>query len=158
MKSENSTKIKNQERNLYEEDYYLWLRQTAMLISQNRFSEVDRVNLVEEIEDMGKREKRAVESNLTVLLAHLLKYKYQPQKRSNSWKGTIIEHRRRIKKAFRDSPSLEQYYRDIFEETYQDAIRAAAGETGLNIDIFPKCSPFSQDEVMDEEFYPKSAE
>ena len=154
MKSKNDVQIKNQNQGLYDDDYYLWLRQTAKLISQGEFSEVDTVNLVEEIEDMGKREKRAVESNLTVLLAHLLKYKYQPQKRSNSWTGTIIEHRRRIKKAFRDSPSLKQYFYDIFEATYQDAIRAAVGETGLDVKTFPQSSPFSQDEVMNDDFYP----
>lgn len=154
MKSENSTKKKNQNHNLYENDYYLWIKRTAKLISQGEFSQIDTVNLVEEIEDMGKREKRAIESNLTVLLAHLLKYQFQPQKRSNSWTGTIIEHRRRIRKSFRDSPSLRQYFSDIFEETYQDAIRAAAGETGLDPQTFPSSSPFSQDEVMNDEFFP----
>jgi hypothetical protein len=140
--------------NLYERDYYLWLSHTARLISEGKFDEVDTANLIEEIEDMGRSEKRAVESNLTVLLAHLLKYKYQPQKRSNSWRATIIEHRRRIKKAFRDSPSLKQYFSDIFEEAYQDAIRAAAAETGLNLDTFPFESPFTPEQVLNPDYLP----
>ena len=140
--------------NLYARDYYLWLQHTARLISEGKFSDVDTANLIEEIEDMGRSEKRAVESNLTVLLAHLLKYKYQPQKRSNSWRATIIEHRRRIKKAFRDSPSLKQYKSDINEETYQDAIRAAAAETGLTLDTFPSESPFTPEQVLNPDYLP----
>ena len=140
--------------NLYDRDYYLWLQHTARLISEGKFSDVDTANLIEEIEDMGRSEKRAVESNLTVLLAHLLKYKYQPQKRSNSWRATIIEHRRRIKKAFRDSPSLKQYFSDIFEEAYQDAIRAAAAETGLPLDTFPPLSPFTPEQVLNPDYLP----
>ena len=95
--------------NLYNEDYYLWLQNTVQLLREGKFSEVDAANLIEEIEDMGKSEKRALESNLVVLLLHLLKYKYQPSKRTNNWKSNIREHRRRIRKAFRDSPSLKKY-------------------------------------------------
>lgn len=81
-----STTNKN---NLYERDYYLWLEHTAQLIKEGKFSEVDAANLIEEIEDMGRSEKRAVKSNLVVLLLNLLKYKYQPSKQSNSWKASI---------------------------------------------------------------------
>ena len=66
--------------NLYDRDYYLWLLHTAQLISEGKFSEVDAANLIEEIEDMGRSEKRAIESNLVFVLLHLLKYKYQPEK------------------------------------------------------------------------------
>lgn len=80
----------NNTDNLYERDYYLWLLHTAKLIKEGKFSEVDAANLIEEIEDMGRSEKRALKSNLIVLLLHLLKYKYQPQKITNSWKSSII--------------------------------------------------------------------
>ncbi|ELS02677.1 protein of unknown function DUF29 [Xenococcus sp. PCC 7305] len=137
---------------LYDEDYYLWLKNTAQLIREKRFAEVDAVNLVEEIEDMGRSEKRALESNLVVLILHLLKYKYQPAKRSNSWKASIREHRRRLRKAFEDSPSLKGYCEKVFAECYEDARKQASDETELSLDIFPVASPFTVSQVLDEEY------
>lgn len=78
---------------LYEQDYYLWLEATAKLLREGQLSALDAINLLEEIEDMGRSEKRAVYSNLKVLFMHLLKYKYQPEKRWNSWMASIVEHR-----------------------------------------------------------------
>lgn len=75
---------------LYEQDYYLWIKNTAQLLQQDRLSEIDIANLIEEIEDIGKSEKRSVESNLEIVLMHLLKYKYQRSKISNSWLLTIL--------------------------------------------------------------------
>lgn len=138
--------------NLYDKDYYLWLRNTAQLIREKRFTEVDADNLVEEIEDMGRSEKRALESNLVVLLLHLLKYKYQPAKRSNSWKASIREHRRRLRKAFKDSPSLKVYCEEVFAECYEDGRQQASDETGLPLEKFPLNSPFTVAEVLDEEY------
>lgn len=149
------TKVGND--SLYDRDYYLWLTQTAKLIAEGKFSEVDAVNLVEEIEDMSRSEKRAVESNLEVLLTHLLKYQYQHNKRSNSWRATIAEHRRRIRKAFRDSPSLKRYFREIFAECYQDAREQAMFETGLPLDTFPGESPFTQEQTLNPEFLPEDS-
>ena len=138
--------------NLYNEDYYLWLKNTAQLIKEKRFAEVDAENLVEEIEDMGRSEKRALESNLVVLLLHLLKYKYQPSKRSNSWKASIREHRRRLRKAFLDSPSLKVYCEEVFAECYEDGRQQASDETGLSLETFPVESLFTISEVLDEEY------
>ena len=101
---------------LYERDYYLWLSHTAQLIKEGKFSEVDAANLVEEIEDMGRSEKRAVKSNLIIVLLHLLKYKYQPAKRTNSWKASIREHRRRLRDDLKTSPSLKRYFEDVFAD------------------------------------------
>ena len=140
--------------NLYNEDYYLWLKKTAQLIREKRFAEVDAVNLVEEIEDMGRSEKRALESNLVVLLLHLLKYKDQPSKLSNSWKASIREHRRRLRDDFKVSPSLKRYFAEVFDECYQDAREQAADETGLAIDTFPIKSPFSISETLDSDYLP----
>ena len=142
--------------NLYEQDYYLWLKNTAKLIQQGKFSEIDAVNLVDEIEDMGKSEKRSVESNLVILLLYLLKYQYQPSKQSNSWKASIREHRRRLKKTFRDSPSLKQYFEQVFTECYQDAREQASDETGLPLDTFPPESPFTPTETLNPEYLPEA--
>ena len=138
--------------NLYERDYYLWLSHTAQLIKEGKFSEVDAANLVEEIEDMGRSEKRAVKSNLIIVLVHLLKYKYQPAKRTNSWKSSIREHRRRLRDDFKASPSLQRYFKEVFDECYQDAREQSADETGLPLDNFPTESPFTPSEVLNPDY------
>lgn len=121
---------------LYEQDYYLWLEKTVYLLRNGKLSELDIPNLVEEIEDMGRSEKRAVESNLEVVLMHLLKYKYQPGKRSSSWLLTLFEHRRRINKYLADSPSLKPYLRSVFADCYDAARKKAGIETELPVDTF----------------------
>lgn len=95
---------------------------------------------------MGRSEKRAVYNNLKILLLHLLKYQYQ-REISNSWIASIVEHRQRLKKAFKDSPSLQPYFTEIFDECYQDARELAAAETGLTIDV-PVEAPFTSEAVL----------
>ena len=141
--------------NLYDRDYYLWLSHTAQLIKDGKFAEIDATNLIEEIEDMGRSEQRGVESNLVIVLLHLLKYKYQSEKRTNSWKSSIREHRRRLRKAFAASPSLKQYFEQVFDECYQDGREQAADETGLTLDTFPTCSPFTPAEVLNSDYLPQ---
>jgi Domain of unknown function DUF29 len=141
--------------NLYERDYYLWLIDTVQILKEGNLQNLDLPNLIEEIEDMGRSEKRALESNLIVVLMHLLKYKYQVDRRSNSWRFTIKEHRRRLKKSFQESPSLKKYLTEIFNECYQDARDLAATETGLSIDIFPSDSPFTPEETLNSDYLPE---
>lgn len=140
---------------LYEQDYYLWLEKTATLLRDGKLSELDIPNLIEEIEDMGRSQKDALESNLRVIFMHLLKYKYQPSMRSNSWLGSIREHRIRLNKAFKNSPSLKRYFAEVFGECYQDARGIAADETGLPIDIFPASSPFTPEETLNVDYLPE---
>ncbi len=140
---------------LYDSDYYLWLTQTSQFLKTADFSQLDLPNLIEEIEDMGKRQKKVIKSNLRVVLWHLLKYKYQPQKRSNSWKLTLLEHRRRLQEDFADSPSLCPYYSNVFDSCYQDAREQAAQETELPLTVFPEVCPFSQSEVLDKHYLPE---
>lgn len=140
---------------LYEQDYYLWLETTAKFLQEGKLSALDTANLLEEIEDMGRSEKRAVYSNLKILLMHLLKYKYQPEQRSNSWVASIVEHRQRLKKAFKESPSLQPYFEEIFNECYQDAKELAAAETGLAIDKFPLKNPFNSEDVLSLGYLPE---
>ena len=101
---------------------------------------------------MGRSEKRALKSNLLVLLMHLLKYKYQPEKCSNSWLSTIFEHRRRLKEDLTESPSLKKYFFEVFNECYQDARKQASLETGLSLDTFPVNSPITPDESLNQDF------
>jgi hypothetical protein len=133
---------------LYDQDYYLWIQQTLQVLQSGEFSELDAKNLSEEIEDMGISQKNSLESNLIVLLIHLLKWKYQPEQRSGSWKGSIREHRRRILKSFKDSPSLKRYFAEIFEECYQEAREQASDQTGLSPEIFPGQCPFTQELIL----------
>lgn len=143
--------LSQQHRNqltLYEQDYYLWIEKTVEQLRQNQLQEIDIQNLIEELETMGRSEKRAVQSNLTVLLMHLLKYKYQPNKRSQSWRSTIVEHRRRLLILFKDSPSLKGYSQEIFAECYQDARQDAATETQLKVSVFPDECPFNLEVVL----------
>ncbi len=140
--------------NLYDKDYYLWLEETVQLLREGRLTDLDIPNLIEEMKDMGRSEKNALESNLIVLLMHLLKWKYQPEKQSGSWRRSIREHRRRILKAFKNSPSLKRYFEEIFEESYQEARKQAADETELSLNIFPETCPFKVEEILDSEYLP----
>jgi hypothetical protein len=105
--------IENNLKKLYENDYLEWLDRNIKLLKKSRLSEVDLENIIEELESLGRSEKTVLRSNLTVLLMHLLKWDYQPEKRSNSWRYTIIEQRRRILDAFEDSPSLKRFFEEI---------------------------------------------
>ncbi|HAC62596.1 MAG TPA: DUF29 domain-containing protein [Cyanothece sp. UBA12306] len=145
----------SQTTNLYDQDFNLWLEKTANLLKNRQLEELDYDNLIEEIEAMGRSEKRAIESNLVVLLMHLLKYKYQPKKRTNSWRYTIREHRRRIILSLEDSPSLKRYLADVFNSCYIYARQEAVDETGLSLGVFPLESPFSVEQTLNFEFLPQ---
>lgn len=137
---------------LYKRDYFLWLEATVRLLQEGQLSQLDVDNLLEEIEDMGRSEKRALYSNLKVLLLHLLKYKYQPENSSNSWIASIVEHRQRINRTLQESPSLKLYLAEIFSECYQDARELAAAETGLQIDQFPMEPPFTTSIILNADY------
>ncbi len=139
---------------LYDQDFYLWLQTTINILKEGKFAEVDLENLLEELESMGRSEKNALKSNLRILVMHLLKYKYQPEKRTNSWRYTITEHRQRLQDTFKTSPSLYRFFEEIFNESYQNARKLASDETGLSINLFPPESPFTVEEVLNPDFLP----
>ncbi|CAC5342216.1 MULTISPECIES: DUF29 domain-containing protein [Planktothrix] len=152
MNSELSLKL-NQ---LYEQDFHLWVQQTIQLLESKHFEELDCQNLIEELDSMGKNDKNALKSNLRILLMHLLKYRFQPEKRSNSWQYTIIEHRQRIEDALENSPSLKPFLENIFIQCYQGAKKLAAAETGLPRSFFPENCPFSIEETLNIDYLPDS--
>jgi ParB-like chromosome segregation protein Spo0J len=141
-------------KDLYDQDYYLWIRKTIELLNKKKFGELDLTNLVEEIQDMGKSEKKSITSNLRILLMHLLKYKYQSDKQTNSWLFTIVEHRKRLQEAFKVSPSLRRYYEEVFLDCYQDARELASAETGLSMQIFSEVCPFTPEEALNSNYLP----
>lgn len=138
----------------YRRDGQAWLDAQIELLREGRLDELDRVNLIEELEDMGRRQRQAVASNLVVVLTHLLKYRYQPEQRSNSWRASIREHRRRLRRDFQDSPSLRQYAATVFAECHQDARELAADETGLDEQTFPPDAPFTLEQTLDRTYLP----
>lgn len=142
-------------KNLYEQDYNLWLLKTAQLLRDRKVNEIDYDNLIEEIESMGRSDKRALRSNLEQLLMHLLKWKYQANKRTGSWQRSIQEHRNRIREDLEDSPSLKPYFNEVFDKCYQNALDYAVSETYLPLTTFPKTCPFTVEEILDPGFLPK---
>jgi Domain of unknown function DUF29 len=126
----------------YEEDYNLWLDQTITALRAGRFEELDVNALIDELESMSKRDKREVLSRLKVLLMHLLKWQYQPNKRTASWEITIRNNREEIQQILLDSPSLKSYPVAVLEQAYASARQNASTETGLPISTFPEICPY----------------
>jgi Domain of unknown function DUF29 len=141
-------------RNLYDRDFNLWVEEQTSLLEARAFERLDVPNLIEEIAEMARSQKRAIRSDLVVVLTHLLKWQHQPQQRSTSWAGTIVEHRRRIREEIEDSPSLANYPGEVFERCYRAAREQAAAETGSPRSRFPQASPFTIDQTLDPEFLP----
>jgi hypothetical protein len=128
----------------------------AALLRQGKLAEVDLLNVAEELESMGRSEKRELLSRFEVLLVHLLKWSYQANRRSNSWKDTIWEQRRRIELLLKDSPSLKHRLAERVADAYPGALVAAARETNLPKETFPKICPYSLEQILDEDFYPSA--
>ncbi|BBD58586.1 hypothetical protein NIES2109_13620 [Nostoc sp. HK-01] len=139
----------------YEIDYLQWIEATVKKLQSQDYANVDWKNLIEEIADMGRSERRSLKSNLIVILLHLLKWQFQPEHRSGSWEASIIEHRRRVNEALHESPSLKSYIDGIFAECYAQAIKQAKAETGLPIESFPSVCPYKILDVTNDEYLPE---
>ncbi len=143
-----------QKLSLYEKDYQQWIERTIAQLQHQNYDQVEWEHLIEEIKDMGRSERRGLESNLIVVLLHLLKWQYQPDHRSRRWEGSILEHRRRINKALEDSPSLQPYLQTILAESYTAARKQAKAETGLMMETFPTECAYSLSDLLDDDFLP----
>jgi hypothetical protein len=141
--------------NLYETDFNLWVQETVNLLRKGDFIDLDIENLAEEIEDIGNNRKDALESNLIRVLQHLLKWKYQPQKRTNSWKASITEHALRLNKSFKKSHSLKPYFDQVFDECYHDARLIASQETDIDLLLFSEVCPFNKNDVLNPQYLPE---
>ena len=138
----------------YLADFNSWIEQTVKLLRENRWQEIDVANLIEEVEDLGKSERRGIASQLTRLLLHLLKWQYQPQRRSDSWLDSITDARTQIELVIEDSPSLRNYPAENIEGSYQRARRQAAKQTNIEIGVFPNNCPYSLEEILAESWLP----
>nr|VFK15632.1 MAG: protein of unknown function DUF29 [Candidatus Kentron sp. LPFa] len=137
---------------LYETDFYAWANREAALLRAGNFLAADVENIAEEIESMGKRERRELISRLEVLLMHLLKWQYQPAFRGRSWELTIKEQRKRLESHLSENPSLKSELDQSIADAYGIATIRAEKETGL--DSFPEICPYRFEEIMDDGFLP----
>jgi len=140
----------------YEADFYAWANEQAALLRAGRLGALDIANIAEELECMGKSQRRELISRLIVLLTHLLKWRFQPKRRSGSWRATIITQRIELVHHLRDNPSLDAQLDEAIEDAYGGATKIARGETGLAKSTFPATCPWTWAQIMDEEFWPET--
>ncbi|MCC5614331.1 DUF29 domain-containing protein [Nostoc sp. CHAB 5836] len=141
---------------LYETDFYAWTQEQVSLLKTQEWEQLDTVNLIEEIETLGRRERQELRNRLGVLLGHLLKWQFQPEKRSNSWLGTIREQRIQIKLLMQDSPSLKPYLDEVFFSVYELGLALAIRGTQLGEQVFPEICPYTLDQTLNPKFLPNS--
>ena len=139
---------------LHDLDFYAWTQQQIDLLKSGNLVDIDVKHLIEEIESMGASERRELINRLAVLLAHLLKWQYQPSFRGRSRQLTIKEQRRQLQRLLKDNPSLHARLEEFISDAYEDSVLLAAKETGLEESAFPSQCPYAQDDLLNPEFYP----
>jgi hypothetical protein len=131
-------------------DETAWLEAMAELVGAGRFEELDYTHLQEFLTDMARRDRREVESRLALLIAHLLKWTYQPKRRSSSWRATIEVQRQELVRLFR-SETLRNHALAALADVYADGVRQAAVETELPVSTFPEQCPYSLEQLEAED-------
>lgn len=144
-------------RDLYDTDFYAWANEQAALLRAGDLAAADIAHIAEEIESMGRAEKRELVNRLTVLLLHLLKWRFQPGLRSASWEATIRVQRDDLADHLADNPSLRAAVDEAMAGAWRKAVIRATGETGLARETFPAACPWGFDRVMAPEFWPDAA-
>jgi hypothetical protein len=142
------------DRHLYERDFHAWATEQARLVRERLWEKLDADHLAEEIEDLARSQRRELENRLIVLIAHLLKWQFQPERRSHSWEATIAEQRRRIGRLLTEQPSLQPYLEDLFAEAWESSALRAVQETDLPRTHFPDACPYRLDQTLDSGFKP----
>jgi hypothetical protein len=140
--------------NLYEQDFSAWAEEQVHLLRHQQFTQLDTAHLIEELEDMRSSTRRELVSRLAVLLAHLLKWQFQPSQRGRSWEVTIQVQRSDIVDLMTDNPSLHSQWGTFIARAWPKARRIAWGETGLDLKTFPAVCPYSSVQLLDETFLP----
>lgn len=140
---------------LYGKDWYTWSMENARLLRAGKFDQVDLNQIAEELEDMGKSEKRAIESHLRNLLLHLLKWQCQPGLQGASWRHSIENARMDLADLFDENPALRARFSEFIPKEYRHAKRDAMYETGLPDVNFPATCPYSLEQLLDEAFWPQ---
>ncbi|AFY72499.1 protein of unknown function DUF29 [Synechococcus sp. PCC 7502] len=148
-------KTETSSSNLYEHDFYAWIKQQVNLLNSHEWEKIDLSNLVEEIESLGKQQRQEFRNRLAILIAHLLKWEYQEARRSHSWLATIRIQRREIIRLLQENPSLKPYIPEAVIDAYENARDLASAETNLSAKIFPENFPYSLEQTLDSKFFPK---
>jgi hypothetical protein len=147
----------NTHKTLYEQDFYLWIQTTSQLLREGKLDQLDIENLIEEIDSMGRSEKKELRNRLIVLIEHLLKLQYWIEEKdfgARGWRGTVVEQRREIGYILADSPSLKSVFNDIFLDCYIDARNDTIRKYQLPSESFPEDPPFSLIQILDADFIP----
>ncbi len=140
---------------LYQTDFYYWTQQQAALLRNEEYAELDLPNLIEEIEAMGKSDKREVESRLTVILEHLLKLRHEPKSRArNHWRRTVQVQRIDLARLLRENHTLRTQISDFIADAYQDARKLAANGLNRTVSTFPPTCPWAATEILNEDWLP----
>ena len=142
----------------YDEDFFLWTQRQAALIRAGQFDLVDWENVALEIGALGGRERRELGTRLKILTMHLLKWQFQPQRRSKSWRGTINDQRDEIEQLLEEDPSLRREIEALIGKRYRIARANAAAETGLALRTFPSRCPYAADQILDDTYFPAATE
>ena len=140
------------EANLYETDFYQWTVEQSQLLALGKWDSLDLVNLVEEIESLGKQQKQELRNRLGVLIGHLLKWQYQPEKQSKSWRSTIREQRREAKLIISENPSLKSYIEEAIRLGTSQGLDLVVRETQLDYQDLPEECPYSIEQIFDNNF------
>jgi Domain of unknown function DUF29 len=138
----------------YETDFYAWANEQAKILRSGNLAQADIENIAEEIESMGKTEKRELVSRLTVLLLHLLKWQFQPKKRGSSWEVSIKVQRFQTRDHIADNPSLKGQLSHYIMSAYHVAKLEALNETGMDKQVFPETCPYSFEQIMNDDYWP----
>ena len=138
----------------YEQDLYVWGQEHINLLKQGRLNEIDIEHLIEEIEDMGRSQQHAIYNHQVNLIMHLLKWDYQNNIQSHSWKTSILNARVCISRLIKNTPSLQSIPLKNLNDAYEDARELASNETGLDIKNFPKLCPYTIEEIFDKNWLP----
>lgn len=135
-------------KTLYDQDFASWVKKTANQLRQQDWENIDLDNLINEVEGLTKQEQRELRNCLKLLLWHILKWQYQPQKRSRSWEVTIEQTQEQINDILAISPSLKQFLEASLDSVYKQARSKAKKETGLSLKVFPEQSPLTLEEAL----------
>jgi hypothetical protein len=140
---------------LYEIDFYAWTQEQAILLREQQWSRVDLANVLEEIESLGKQQRQELRNRLGILLGHLLKWQFQPDHRSKSWRATVREQRYRIRKLLDESPSLKTHILEAIAYGYELGLALIVQETPLDYGDLPENCLYLLEQILDDTFLPE---
>lgn len=139
----------------YDTDFYAWTSYNAQLLREGKFAELDVEHIAEELESLGKNNKRELISRLKILIGYLLKWQYQPGGRSTNWRGSIVEQRLQLNDLIEYSSSLKPQLLEAITQAYPHAVELASDDTGFLESVFPEICPYSQEQILTKGFFPE---